>query len=361
MTLRVGIIGCGAIADGHVEEVAKIDGARVAAVCDREIIMAEQLADRYGPFPVYDDAAAMLGAESLDVVHITTPPQSHFELAVQAIDAGCHVLVEKPFTLTAVDAVSLIDRANATDRRVAVGHFYQFDPPALAIRRLVGRGALGTVCHLESHYGYNLDGAFGRGIMGNPSHWVHGLRGNLLQNNISHPLSKVIEFMAGEPEVLGAHAVRGEAGRFGDVRDNLFRELRAVLRAGDVTATVTFTSCARPVMHALRVYGTRDSVYGDFVSRTVTFERRSALPGAIGRLVSTFPRGWEYHREGWKNVYRFLRSRYHFQAGMNELFRRFYRSIRDGDAPPVPYREIVATARVMDAIFDAIVEEGENP
>ena len=79
--LRVAIVGCGKIADAHVEEVGKIAGARVAAVCDRELLMAEQLAVRYGVASHYDDFARLLDEIRPDVVHITTPPQSHLALA----------------------------------------------------------------------------------------------------------------------------------------------------------------------------------------------------------------------------------------------------------------------------------------
>jgi ornithine cyclodeaminase/alanine dehydrogenase-like protein (mu-crystallin family) len=74
--LKVVIVGCGKIADAHVEEVGKVTLAEVVAVCDREALMAEQLAVRYGVPRHFSDFAAMLDAVRPDVVHITTPPQS---------------------------------------------------------------------------------------------------------------------------------------------------------------------------------------------------------------------------------------------------------------------------------------------
>jgi len=75
MGLKIAIVGCGKIADAHVEEIAKISTARLVAVCDLEPIMAEQLAMRYQVPHWYSDVQAMLDAEKPDVVHITTPPQ----------------------------------------------------------------------------------------------------------------------------------------------------------------------------------------------------------------------------------------------------------------------------------------------
>ena len=102
--LRVGIIGCGKIADGHVEQIRAIGRGEVVAVCDREPLMAEQLAVRLKIPGRYDDAAEMFAKERLDVVHIATPPDSHLFLAKMAFAAGCHVFMEKPFALTAAQA-----------------------------------------------------------------------------------------------------------------------------------------------------------------------------------------------------------------------------------------------------------------
>src|SRR6478752_6669241 len=88
MSLKVAIVGCGKIADGQFEEIAKMpDLARVVAVCDREGLMAEQMSMRYGIPAFYDDFARLLRVERPDVVHITTPPSSHLPLARMEVRA----------------------------------------------------------------------------------------------------------------------------------------------------------------------------------------------------------------------------------------------------------------------------------
>src|SRR3990172_2839633 len=117
MPLKVALVGCGKIADGHVEEIQKMPGlARVVGVCDRELLMAEQMATRYGLPAYYDSYDKMLAVEKPDVVHITTPPQSHVPLARAAIDAGCHVYVEKPLTLGHADSRALVAHAEKAGR-----------------------------------------------------------------------------------------------------------------------------------------------------------------------------------------------------------------------------------------------------
>ena len=81
---RVAIVGCGQIADAHVQEVGKTPSARVAVVCDQVPELARQLAERFGVPEVYDDVGRMLEAARPDVVHITTPPHTHGPLAERA-------------------------------------------------------------------------------------------------------------------------------------------------------------------------------------------------------------------------------------------------------------------------------------
>src|ERR1700693_3082951 len=103
MTLNIGIVGCGKIADYHVEEIQKLGCAQVLAVCDLEPILAEQLALRYSVPHWYTDFDRMLSKTRLAAIHIATPPHSHLALARKSSSAGCHVFLEKPLAVTAAD------------------------------------------------------------------------------------------------------------------------------------------------------------------------------------------------------------------------------------------------------------------
>jgi len=352
--LKVAIVGCGKIADAHVEEVGKIAGARVAAVCDRELLMAEQLAVRYGVASHYDDFARLLDEIRPDVVHITTPPQSHLALALQSLDAGSHVYIEKPFAMTRAESARIVEHAARTGRLVTVGHSFAFDPLTVALRGLRDDGFLGDVVHVESHLGYNLSGAFGAALMGDRSHWVHGLPGKLFHNNIDHVLHKIEDFIPEDAPRIVARATRRLPGSFGDERDDLMDELRVMLEGSNATAFASFSSHAVPVRHFARVWGTRNTVTADYVSRVLVVEQGEKYPSAIGRLLPAFAQAREYRRGGMKNIRRFLRSEFQFFAGMNELFRRFYTSIGNGGEPPIAYDRILRIAGWMDDIFTQV-------
>jgi predicted dehydrogenase len=313
--------------------------------------MAQQLAVRRGVSGVYDDVDAMLAKERPDVVHITTPPQVHLLLARKAIDAGAHVLVEKPLTLRYEDSRTLVEHAERAGKKVCIGYGYHFEPPAQTLRSLIAQDALGDVVHLEAFYGYNLDGPFGAAMLGDKDHWIHSMPGKLLQNTLDHPISKITEFLPDErPTIVASGSVRRRA-RFGDVRDDLVDEARILIRGDRVTAYVTFSAHARPVHHFLRVYGTKNTAHVDYNNRTCTLDVAQTLPSAIGRLVPAFQSAASYAREGMKNVSMFGKSQFHFFVGFGELFRRFYRSVQEGTPLPISHRDILRTSWMLDEVF----------
>ncbi len=354
MSLKVAIVGCGQIADGHVEQIQKLAVARVAAVCDREPLMAEQLASRYGIPRFYADFDELLARERPDVVHITTPPQSHKALALRAMDCGCHVYVEKPFAPTAADARAIVEHAERLGRKITIGYTYAYDPPALDLMEAVAKGLVGEPLHVESFYGYDLRGSYGTAIFGKPGHWVHDLPGALLRNNIDHLLNKITPFMPDERPAIQAMGWVQRQRRYGDRRDAAHDELRVVLRGEKVSAYATFSAHVRPAAHFVRVYGTKNTVHADFVGRTVTLVRGSRLPGAIGRMAIGFAQALEHLRAATRNAVRFARSEFQFFAGLERLMALYYQSILQGSPPPIPHRDILRIAEWADEIVGQV-------
>src|SRR6266404_247981 len=195
--LRIAIAGCGKIADQHVLAIRRIPDCQIVSLCDRELLMAKQLGERFGVLECFSDLAEMLRATTPDVVHITTPPQSHFSLAKQCLEFGSHVYLEKPFTVTADEAEALIQLALSRDQKITAGHNYQFTLEMLKMRQVLKEGFLGgKPLHLESHWSYDLeDLSYVGPILGNRGHWVRQLPGQLLHNVISHGIAKLVEFL----------------------------------------------------------------------------------------------------------------------------------------------------------------------
>jgi predicted dehydrogenase len=141
--LRVGVVGAGLIAGCHVRAYQATAGVEVVAVADPRRPKAEELAATVGA-AACDDLDQVLALEP-DVISVCTPPASHADLTVRALDAGRHVLCEKPVALTMADARRIQQAAEAGDRVVMIGHVSRFEPDHRAAKDLVEAGQIGKV------------------------------------------------------------------------------------------------------------------------------------------------------------------------------------------------------------------------
>ena len=352
MSLKIAIVGCGKIADAHVEEIRKIPAAQLCAVCDTEPVIAEQLAARYSIPHWYADLGKLLEVEKPDVLHITTPPQSHLALTRMAVAAGCHVFLEKPIALRHCDTEAIFAAVNGAGRKISVNYWPKFEAPALELRRLYESGTLGEIVHVESLYGYNLEGDFGMAFRRDPEHWVNKMPGKLFQNVLDHILNRITPFLQDENPEIDAVAFSGDPGS-----SELLDELRVIIRGAKSSAYATFSAHARPVGQTLRVYGTKNTAFVDFVSRTVVLERKQAIPSALGRLFPAFQTAKDYLGQGFHNANRFRHARFHYFDGMRTLLTEFYNSIEHNTPPPIPYDEIMRVSALMDRIFEQVYPE----
>lgn len=350
--IRVGIIGCGKIADLHAASIARIPDCEVVAVCDREELMAKQLAERFSVQKTFNDAAAMLEQVKPDVVHITTPPQSHLNLGLLCLDAGCHIYVEKPFTMHTGEVEQLLRYSEEKGLKVTVGHNLQFSHEAVRMRRLVKDGYLGSdPVHMESYYCYNLDRNYAQALFGDKEHWVRKLPGKLLHNIISHGISRITEFLPGENPTVVAHGFTSPfLKNIGE--KEIIDELRVIINDNDeVTAYFTFSTQMSPKLNQFRIYGKKNGLVVDHFHRTLVKLKQIRMKSFMNYFVSPLVFGREYIGNSFHNIGQFLKRNFHDDSGMKFLIEAFYLSIREDSAPPISYREIYLTSRIMDEIF----------
>jgi predicted dehydrogenase len=360
-TLRVALIGCGKVADQHMYAIHRIPDCEIVALCDQEPLMARQLGERYGVSACFSDAREMLQSVRPDVVHITTPPQSHYSVAADCLKAGSHVYVEKPFTITAGEAESLIELAEDRGLKATVGHNYQFTLEMLEMRRLVEKGFLGgKTVHLESYWSYDLgDLRYATAFLGSRNHWVHQLPGQLFQNLISHGIAKLAEFLDDELTEILATANQSEQLRTlgaGDVLD----ELRVLIR--DKMGTTAFFCFSTQIkgLNQLRIYGPANSMTADIITGSLIRTESRSYKSYLTYFVPPLKNARENLRNARLNIANFLRRRLYQDFGMKELIERFYNSIHLGAPLPIPYRQIILTARIMDEIFAQVYPAGKT-
>lgn len=129
--IRIGVIGTSWFADlGHLPSLAADERVSIAAICGRNRARAEEIAARYRIPQLFTDYHGMLTAGDLDAVVIVTPDDEHFPMAMAALDAGLHVLCEKPLACNADQARQMFERAEARGGRRQSGRFSKPIPPS---------------------------------------------------------------------------------------------------------------------------------------------------------------------------------------------------------------------------------------
>ena len=150
---RVAMIGYGAIGFEHGTAIRNVPGLEYTLVCDRN---EERLARARQAFPgvrTCTELTQVAEDPSIDVVIVSTPPNTHADISIQMLRAGKHVVSEKPFCLTTAEADEMIQLANAYQRALTVYQCRRWDPDYLAIQQVVKRETIGAVFHIETFIG----------------------------------------------------------------------------------------------------------------------------------------------------------------------------------------------------------------
>jgi predicted dehydrogenase len=273
--LGVGVLGAHAWADkAHLPGYAAHDRVELVAICDVVEERARAMAERYGVANVFSDPAELINHPGVDLIDVCTPTDTHLPLSLQAIQAGKHVLCEKPLARNAEDAFRAAAAADARGVRTKLGFTFRYSPAIRMLQRLIADGELGELFH------------------------VHGFEQNSQFLDPSYPLRQVPEgadtsrLIPSSIVGYGSHLVdlmRWTAGEFGAVvgsmhnyvQERMVRGYQGMVRMpvdDGTVALVEFTSGAQGVLQTsyiavgnypgveLRVYGSR----GAAVARLVT-------------------------------------------------------------------------------------------
>ncbi len=356
-SIKVAIVGCGKIAEAHAEAIKSYPSlATLIATCDKELLMARQLAERFDAKFFYDDLPKMLKEQHPDVVHITTPPQSHYELAKICLEAGRHVFVEKPFTINAAETRELISLAVSKNLKLTVGTDEQFSPVALDMRQLIKSGWLGgPPTHMDVYYCYDLgDERYARAFLKNRSHWLWRLPGQLIQNIIPHAVMKFCEFMDDKEVSVSAQGFTSSLlQELGEVE--LKDELRAVVTdSNQTTAYLTFSTRIGPPLRQFIVFGPKNSLLVDQDHHALIKIPGKTYKSYLEKTIPLHNFARQYRHNMLHNIKLFLRREFQLKRGLYNLIRLFYQSIEQDAPPPIPYNQIILSSRIIDEIINQI-------
>ncbi len=152
-TVRIGIIGCGGIANGkHMPSLQKLKNVEMVAFCDIVEAKAQKAALKFGTpdAKVYTDYKQLLEDETIEVVHVLTPNRSHSFITVDALEAGKHVMCEKPMAINSEEAKKMLDAAERTGKKLSIGYQTRNRPDAVYLKKLVQDGTFGDIYYAKA-------------------------------------------------------------------------------------------------------------------------------------------------------------------------------------------------------------------
>lgn len=152
--LKIGIVGCGGIANGkHMPSLSRIEEVEMVAFCDIVPERAEEAAKKYGAegAAVYTDYKQLLADESIDVVHVLTPNREHSFITIDALEAGKHVMCEKPMAKTSAEAHAMIEAAKRNGKKLTIGYQNRFRNDSQYLKAACERGDLGEIYFAKAH------------------------------------------------------------------------------------------------------------------------------------------------------------------------------------------------------------------
>jgi len=335
MSLKVGVVGLG-MGRYHVEAYRAHPEAEVVAICDVNEERLRQVGEQYGVARRYTDYRKMLEEEELDIVSVATPNVLHKPITVAALEAGCHVLCEKPLAMNAREAEQMVETARRTGRRLMVNFSYRFNPVSRALKDQVEKGVLGepyfarTVWHRRRGIP-GFGGWFGKKEMagGGPLIDLGVHRVDLALWLMGFPQPEVV--LGGTYGFLGRELARREGKTF-DVEDlavGLVRFANGTML--EVEASWVVHRHEREFMETW-VYGTKGGLVHRNVRETYEFE------------------GWVFTDEGGYLVDKQLLP---LGKGSPNAMGEFVDAILEDRPHPATGEEGLYVMRILDAIYES--------
>ncbi|HEU5134571.1 MAG TPA: Gfo/Idh/MocA family oxidoreductase [Steroidobacteraceae bacterium] len=337
--LRVAIFGGGRMAGNHATAIRLQPNATFVAVAD-PYLSPEEVRERFGAdIEHYKDPQELLARAKPDVVHIVTPPHTHYPLARLALENGASVYVEKPFALSHREAAEILDLAASKGLQATAAHQVLFQRAGQLYQKHLPM--LGRLIHVESYFSFKP--VRRRADGGTPL----GAEDQLI-DILPHPvylLLSALESQSNETPELTALDVDADG------------EVRAVIRSGSAMATLIVSLRARPIESYLRVVGTNGSVTADFILGDVV-----ALPGAGASgpavVVKPFSQSFKKFWGSFAGVGRLLFRRQKSYPGLGELLTLLYDSVRTGANPPMSRQTILTTVSICEQISARLYAAG---
>ncbi len=339
-THRAGLVGAGSIAEHHLAALRRLPRVELVGVADIDEARARGFAERLGTH-AYPSLAALREAGA-DVIHVLTPPDTHARVAAEALEAGCHVLVEKPLSTSVEDCQRLQALAERKALLASVDHSLLFDPQVARAIDLVRAGKLGRIVSVDI-----LRGSAYPPWRGGPLPPQYRSAAYPFRDLGVHAFYLLEAFLGPIEDVSAAWQSKG-----GD-RNLAYDEWRALVRCRDGLGQFQLSWNVRPMQSLIIVQGTRGVLRIDLFLMFHALRKAMPVPKAIERVVNALTDSVRPLVEVPQNIVRFAAGRIRPYQGLHNLVTAFYQAL-DGARPlPVTLSDGTAVVRWVEQIARA--------
>jgi predicted dehydrogenase len=340
--IKAAVVGAGLIAGKkHIPAFLRHKNkVELTALCDLNQEGARKLAAQFGVPRVYSDLGEMIETEKPDLVDICTPPQTHVRLAVEAMDRGCHVLIEKPMALTVAECDRIVEASERNGVKVCVGHSDLFYYPFMEARQLVSSGAIGKFRGMRIMLSTPTDYMTSR-----EDHWAHKLPGGVIGESGPHIVYMTLAFInpIRKVSVDAMKVLDFPWSRYDDYRINLI---------GDKAISSVSLS------YTTDQWAARLDILGEKGILTLDLEAMYLVNSSRPKL-SPVPVALSILSESGQIVQNLVSKGVRLAAGKYEnthdmIVSRFVDSIRNNTASPVSAEEGREAVRVLNMIVEKL-------
>ena len=339
--VRIGLVGCGSIAQKHLMYWRRLNRASVTAVCDIDIAKAKETAEQWRIPAFYGDAVEMTSKEAISMVDICTPPQTHCALAIQALNANRHALVEKPLATSRDEVNRLIETERASNARIFPIHNNIFDPVMIKALSLIRGGAAGNINSVDVRVLVKPNNATRDRYC-----WRHVSPAEHLGDILPHPIYTIQAILGSKLEVKSVYTANLDAHSSGN-RGELWVELSGGAGFGCIYVSLNSVRDAC----FIDIYGTAGVFKIDLVAETMIKLNQ--------RRVSTLSRGTDSLNEALQllrctALNGFSKLLGNWKTGHEVIMGRALDAVLSGAKPAVTSQDAYANVVVLEQICNQL-------
>jgi len=343
-TLKAAVIGTGKISEEHLEYLHGSDRAELVAICDLSPTVARWASEQYDDAACYTDYRRMLDTTDIDVVHVLTPPHTHVQITTDALNAGCHVISEKPIAPSRDEFHKLYQLAESKGLVLIEDHNYRFNPPYQQIDQMVAQGRLGDIHDVEVHLVLPIR-AGGRYADANLPHPSHRMPAGVIHEFITHMSYLLLRFMSEIEQVSAAWSNHGQ--------DELFKydDLDAIVIGGAVHGRLRFSCRTFPPGFVVTVRGTKGTASCDLYQPCV-LKNVERSGGPFAPLLNQRAAGVALKRAARRGLWNKIGNRNRPEEGLGIFLDQTYQALIDKKPMPVSYQDMDRAIALIEQLLD---------